>query len=72
MLTKYAFRVVTTTKNGDHPPLPQVRSFEGLPAAMAYRDAMLKRPRTRKVEVLAVLDEAGPRDTCDPATMGGG
>ena len=35
-------------------------NYETLRGAMSYRDALLTRPRTTRVEVLMVLDESTP------------
>jgi hypothetical protein len=38
-------------------------NYANLPGAMAYRDTALKRPNTKKVEVVLVLDEATAHET---------
>jgi hypothetical protein len=38
----------------------ETHNYANLPGAWAYRDIALRRPRTRKVEVVFVLDEATP------------
>jgi hypothetical protein len=60
-IPSYPYRVVVTKKpvGGQQPALEQ-HNYESLPGAWAYRDTALRRPNTRKVEILMVLDESTP------------
>jgi UDP-N-acetylenolpyruvoylglucosamine reductase len=56
------FRVVVQPKahQGGSLPPAETHTFENMATAFAYRDEAIKKPRTRVVTVLMVLDEATP------------
>lgn len=57
----FPFRTVVTKKpNGDRQPQIEQHNYTNLAGAMAYRDIALRRPNTRKVEIIMVLDESTP------------
>jgi hypothetical protein len=43
----------------NHPP-PENHNYANLAGAIAYRDIALRRPNTRRVEVVMILDESTP------------
>ena len=59
LVPKCPFRVNLYSRLGDHLRMEH-HNYETLPGAMSYRDALLTRPRTTRVEVLMVLDESTP------------
>lgn len=69
-IPKYAFRVLVTVRkhdvDGQRTDTGQLRTaveqhnYETLPGAWAYRDIVLRRPKTTKVEIWAILDESTP------------
>jgi len=59
LVPKCPFRVNLYSRLGDHLRMEQ-HKHETLRGAMSYRDALLTRPRTTRVEVLMVLDESTP------------
>jgi hypothetical protein len=69
------FRVVVHKKPvGAAPPVPENHNYPDLPGAWAYRDIALRRPNTRKVEIVMVLDESTPdhhASAVQPNTNGG-
>jgi len=69
-IPNFPFRVVITKKpmtgSTQLPPVEN-HNYESLAGAIAYRDTALRRPNTRKIEVVMVLDETTPtnhRDEC--------
>ena len=56
---KYAFRVLVYLRIGEHVRM-ESHNYENLIGAMVYRDIAIRKPHTRKVEILAVLDESSP------------
>ena len=61
-IPKLAFRCFVTKKplGQGGPPQFEQHNYENLPGAWAYRDIALKRPNTKKVEILLVIDESTP------------
>jgi len=59
LVPKCPFRVNLYSRLGDHLRIEH-HNYETLRGAMSYRDALLTRPRTTRVEVLMVLDESTP------------
>ena len=59
LVPKCPFRVNLYSRLGDHLRMEH-HNYETLRGAMSYRDALLTRPRTTRVEVLMVLDESTP------------
>jgi len=56
-----AYRVLVHRKRVGGRDLPiEQHSYPDLPGAWAYREIALRRPNTRKVEVVFVLDESTP------------
>lgn len=58
----YPYRVIVTKRPAGLGGNLQfeTHNYASLPGAWAYRDIALRRPNTRKVEVLMVLDESTP------------
>lgn len=64
----HPYRVVVHKKSvngGTQPPLEQ-HNYETLPGAIAYRGIALRRPNTRKVEIMLVIDESTPDQQDEP------
>jgi hypothetical protein len=59
LVPKCPFRVNLYSRLGDHLRIEH-HNYETLRGAMSYRDVLLTRPRTTRVEVLMVLDESTP------------
>ena len=59
LVPKCPFSVNLYSRLGDHLRIEH-HNYETLRGAMSYRDALLTRPRTTRVEVLMVLDESTP------------
>jgi hypothetical protein len=57
----YPFRCIVTKKPvGAAMPHTENHNYESLPGAWAYRDIALRRPNTKRVEIVMVLDESTP------------
>jgi hypothetical protein len=61
MIPKYAYRVYVLTRNGGDLH-SENHNYETLSAAVDFRDIALRKPRTKKVEIVCVLDESTPYD----------
>jgi hypothetical protein len=59
----YAFRCTVTKTGPRNTQQTEQHNYTNLPSAMSYRDTALKRPNTKKVEVVLVLDEATAQET---------
>lgn len=56
-IPQYAYRVVTHVELVRGRRTIEQHNYNNLAGAIAYRDIVLRRPTTKKVEVLVVLDE---------------
>lgn len=54
------YRTIVTKKAVNGIPQFEQHNYESLPGAWAYRDTALRRPNTKKVEIVMVLDESTP------------
>ena len=64
-IPNFPFRVLVTRKpmNGSTqlPPI-EVHNYQAMAGAIAYRDTALRRPNTKLVEIVMMLDETTPSD----------
>ena len=70
LVPKCPFRVNLYSRLGDHLRIEH-HNYETLRGAMSYRDALLTRPRTTRVEVLMVLDESTPTQVTGESSISG-
>ena len=67
-IPNFPFRVMVTKKpmtgSTQLPPIEN-RNYENLAGAIAYRDTALRRPNTKLVEIVCVLDETTPNNHRD-------
>lgn len=57
----YPFRTVVIKRPvGEGQPQVENHNYQNLAGAIAYRDIALRRPNTKRVEVVMVLDESTP------------
>lgn len=60
-IPSFPFRTVVTNKPvGDRPPQIEQHNYTSLAGAIVYRDIALRRQKTKKVEVVMVIDESTP------------
>jgi hypothetical protein len=59
----YAFRCTVTKTGPRNTQQTEQHNYTNLPSAMSYRDTALKRPNTKKVELVLVLDEVTAHET---------
>lgn len=60
-IPSFPFRCVITRKPvGDNQPAIETHNYSNLAGAIAYRDIALRKQSTKRVEVVAVLDESTP------------
>jgi hypothetical protein len=56
---KYPYRVIIFSALGNELKM-ETHNYENFAAACSFREIALRRPRTKKVEVVIVLDESTP------------